>query len=67
MFIDKKPAEPIEPQEQENLLGRRSVAENRRKAPSVEAPKSKQLRTLDVVTPEELRVLLGEDGEEPDK
>ncbi len=57
----------LEPEKQENLLARRSVAKNRRKAPPAKAPKSKQIKTEDIVTPEELRVLLGEEGEEPDK
>ena len=64
--IDKKPAPAVEPQQQNFLVGR-SVAKNRRKAPPVKAPKGKQLKTQDIVTPEELRMLLGEDGEEPDK
>ena len=78
--IEKKPAravEPpqgqgdlgrgVEPEKQENLLARRSVAENRRKAPPAKTPKSRQIKTEDIVTPEELRVLLGEEDEDPDK
>ncbi len=65
--IDKEPAPAVEPQQQENFLAGRSVAKKRRKAPPLRAPKSKQLKTQDVVTPEELRMLLGEDGQEPDK
>ncbi len=64
---DKQPPPPVEPQQQENFLAARTVIENKRKAPSVKAPKAKQLKTQDVVTPEELRVLLGEDGDETDK
>ncbi|MCK4851457.1 MAG: hypothetical protein KAT11_08905, partial [Phycisphaerae bacterium] len=65
--IDKQPAPAVEPQQQENFLAGRSVAKNRRKAPPVKAPKTKKLKTQDLVTPEELRMLLGEDGQEPDK
>jgi len=61
------PAPAVEPQQQENFLAGRTVAKNRRKAPPVKAPKTKQLETQDIVTPEELRMLLGEEGQEPDK
>jgi hypothetical protein len=65
--IDKEPAPTVEPQQQKNFLAARSVAKKRRKAPPVKAPKTKQLKTQDLVTPEELRVLLGDDPQEPDK
>ncbi len=58
-----KPAQP------ENFLAPRTVTENRRKAPAVkdpkinQAPKDEQFKTEELVTPEELRVLLGEDGD----
>ena len=65
--VEKQPAPAVEPQQQENFLGGRIVAKNRRKAPTVQPPKGKQLKTEDIVTPEELRVLLGEEGQELDE
>lgn len=65
--IAKEPAPPVEPPQQENFLAARTVIERRRKAPSVKTPEiKKDLKTQDLVTPEELRVLLGEDGDESD-
>ena len=54
-----------EPDALENLLAERSVTENRRKAPVAPEPKERQISCQDVVTPEELRMLLGEEGEQP--
>jgi hypothetical protein len=70
--VAKEPVPVVQqqkPPQPENFLAPRTVVENRRKAPTVkdpkinQAPKDEQLKTEDLVTPEELRVLLGEDGD----
>ena len=61
---------PIEPVDQakgedaQNFLAGRDVAKSRRKAPAAREQTKKTITTTDVVTPEELRVLLGEDDQE---
>ena len=50
-----------------NFLEARTVAQSKRKAPAAEpARQEPRPQTQDVVTPEELRVLLGQEGEQPD-
>ena len=51
-----------------SLLQARAVVESKRKAPAAEQSKQQlQRQTQDVVTPQELRVLLGEDGEKTEE
>lgn len=51
----------------ESLLQARTVTETKRKAPAAEQSKQQSAQqTQDVVTPQELRVLLGEDTQESD-
>ena len=52
----------------ESLLQARTVTETKRKAPAAEQSKQQSAQqTQDVVTPQELQVLLGEDASEPGK
>ena len=74
-LTEPSPVEPDEPKPTapetmtdagfRSLLQARTVVESKRKAPAAEQSKQQlQRQTQDVVTPEELRVLLGEDAEE---
>ena len=50
-----------------SFLKSRTVAESKRKAPAAKEPKTiSQRQSQDIVTPEEMRVLLGEDFEQSD-
>lgn len=54
-------------QDVSSFLGSRTVAESKRKAPAAEPNKKvSQRQTQDIVTPEELRVLLGDDPQQSD-